>query len=490
MEPRAGLILANRAYCDHEVPPDEEGETPDGSGGLLAAVRPAIVPWDGESGTTWIGAGRGAYDREYTDERGFELIQTPRGPLRHRRLYFDEATWQGHYAESANGFLWPLVHLVRERLPDLCAYYPAPEAPSEQAWADHRAVNEAFAEAALEAPGTRTCWVHDYQLGLVPGMLRAAGYAAPVGFFLHTPFPDLEVAAPYLEDRGRQQFREFVAGILGADLVGVQSAPDAERLRRAARDLGLATVEGDNVRVGSRRVCVGEYPVGIDTDDVLGAAEEDAQSGLTRDARERGLPLVLGLERADFTKGIPERLAAVEAVFREGVPFAYLGVASPTREGVPGYETLGPYIQRAAERCAAAAADAGGAFLYVEESIAWNEVVALQRDADVVFTSSLADGLNLVPLQAAMAQSGRPPGERAVIISGRDAGVSHAFAGYERDGLVPVNPLDIGAMTAALAAALLGEPGRVSDRLVVAVRANDARHWAASFLRDLEDGAC
>jgi trehalose 6-phosphate synthase len=326
--------------------------------------------------------------------------------LRHRRLYFDDQTWHGHYAESANGFLWPLVHLVRERLPDRCVYYPAPETPSPAGWAAHASVNRAFAAAALEGRAARNCWVHDYQLGLVPAMLREAGYAAPIGFFLHTPFPSLEIAGPYLSQGGREHFREFVAGILGADLVGVQSEQDAERLRWAATQLGLATMDGDHLRVGSRRVCLGTYPVGIDTDEVLAAAEEETRPGVTQELRERGLPLVLGLERADFTKGIPERFAAIEALFRQGG--SRISGWRHRRARVPGYETLGPFIKAAAARCEAAARDAGGSFQHVEESISWNDVVALQREADVVFTSSLADGLNLVPLQAAIAQSRRP----------------------------------------------------------------------------------
>ena len=82
---QAGLILANRAYLDHESPRWADSPSSAGNGGLLAAVRPVIAPWDGRSGTTWIGAGLGRFDREWTDDRGFELIETPRGPLRHRR---------------------------------------------------------------------------------------------------------------------------------------------------------------------------------------------------------------------------------------------------------------------------------------------------------------------------------------------------------------------------------------------------------------------
>jgi trehalose-6-phosphate synthase len=129
-------------------------------------------------------------------------------------------------------------------------------------------------------------------------------------------------------------------------------------------------------------------------------------------------------------------------------------------------------------------------FVQLQQVIAWPEVIAIQREADVVFTSSLADGMNLVPLQAAVAQSGRPPGERAVIIAGRDAGVSHALAGFEKDGLAPVDPLNPLAMEKTLRRALVGRPGRISDRLVDHVFRHDAASWATAFLSDLEAVRC
>ena len=106
-----------------------------------------------------------------------------------------------------------------------------------------------------------------------------------------------------------------------------------------------------------------------------------------------------------------------------------------------------------------------------------------------MFTSSLADGQNLVPLQAAIAQSVRPARERGVIITGRDAGVASAYAGFEADGLAVVDPLDEGQMVRALGEALKARPGRISDRLIAEVRARDALAWATRFLKDLED-AC
>lgn len=486
--PQPALILANRAFLDHDVAPGGDGRTRPGDGGLLAALRPVIVPWDGETGTIWIGAGRGRFDREWVDANGYELVPTSAGVLRHRRLLFDESTWHGHYAAVANSFFWPLLHLVRESLPERTGYYPKPRSPRPGEWDAYVRVNRAFAEAAAGLPGSRPCWIHDYHLALVPQCLRGAAYGGPIGFFLHTPFPSIEVARNALTMDGIELLRQFVEGIMAADLVGFQSEADVERFAATACALcGAQRVTG-GLLAGGRRVRLASYPVGIDTESVLQAA------GSGRPARlhgfgDGGLPLVVGLERSDFTKGIPERLNAVARSYREGGRFAYLGVAAPTREGVPAYDGLEEIIETAAGEARAAARAAGVPFSHTREAIDWKEVVALQRAADVVYTSSLADGMNLVPLQATIAQSQLPAEERAVIITGRDAGVASVFAGFEKDGLVAVDPLDIDAMSHALNEALAGRPGRVSERLVTAVMANDSRAWATRFLGDL-DASC
>ena len=484
---RDGLILANRAFLDHESPRWADSPSSAGSGGLLAAVRPIIQPWDGEAGTTWIGAGMGRYDREWTDSRGFELLDTTRGPLRHRRLYFGSSTWQGHYADVANCFLWPLFHLVRYDLPAVTGYYPAPAAPTNPDWRSFVAVNTSFAEAAAEERSVPWCWIHDYQLALVPRLLRERGFAAPIGFFLHTPFPDVSVARPYLGNGGGESFRRVVEGMLGADLLGFQTPADVERFTNAAVVLNGAEVAEGGLRYGDHHIRLRACPVGIDVDDVLDVAKVASTPQRVLAAREAGLPLVVGLERGDFTKGIPERLRAVAAAFRNGGRFAYLGIAAPTREGVRAYDALEHAVETEARAAREAAVAAGGSFAHVRANVGWADVVALQREADVVFTSSLADGQNLVPLQAAVAQALRPAGERAVIVSGRDAGVSSSFGEFAQEGLAITDPLDPDAMRETLCAALRGAPGRISDDFIAAVHARDARWWATEFLTTLED---
>lgn len=486
----AALILANRAYLDHAAPRGAPEPGAVSNGGLLAAVRPVIAPWDGRRGTTWIGAGRGTFDRDWVDAEGAEVIPSARGPISHRRLFFAEETWNGHYGAVANSFLWPLLHLVREPLPERVDYYPEPAAPTAEQWAQYQAVNTAFADAGVLQEGQPTVWVHDYQLALVPALLRKRGFGGRIGFFLHTPFPDLAVAGRYLDETARAHFREFVAGILGADLAGFQSADDLRRFQHTAEALcgafGDRDRDGTRLRYEGRSIAIGSYPVGVDVDEILAIAAGAAVPAGMESLLRSGLPLVVGLERADFTKGIPERLRAVAAAYRSGAKFAYIGVAAPTRTGVRAYARLGAAIESAAADATIAAESAGCPFLHTQSVLSWPEVIGLQRRANVVFTSSLADGLNLVPIQAAVAQSLKPDGERAVIITGRDAGVAKAFAGFESEGLAPVDPLDPEAMTAALLDALHGRPGRVSDRLVTKIRENGALAWATRFLTDLE----
>jgi len=351
-------------------------------------------------------------------------------------------------------------------------------------------VNQAFATAAMAQPLRRTCWVHDYQLALVPALLRQAGFPGRTGFFLHTPFAALEVAAEFLGDRGRSLFAEFVRGILGADVAGFQSEADVARFRDAAGRLCGATPTSGGLEFEGHEVRLDAYPVGIDPDEIVEAARRGELPAEAREVIRPGLPLVVGLERADFTKGIPERLGAVQHAFERGHAFSYVGIAAPTREGVEVYADLEAAIAEAAAKAELAAVRAGGSFLHLHAAIPWECVIALQREADVVFTSSLADGMNLVPLQAAIAQGLRPPERRGTILAGRDAGVSVALAGFEHDGLVPVDPLDPEGMTGTLCNGVAGQLPRITDRLIAAVRASSAQHWGTRFLADLEDKSC
>lgn len=475
------LILANRSFVDHNSPPRQGQQPVPGAGGLVAALQGVIQPWNGRSGTTWIGAGLGAFDRTQTDAEGYELIPFARGELRHRRLFFDERDWRDHYEAVSNSFLWPLLHLSHLPLPELAASYPVPAAPGHDQWIAFRRVNEAFAAAAT-AEGGVSCWVHDYQLALVPALLRARRFAGKIGFFLHTPFPDFRVAGRFLTAANTMYVREWLEGVLGADLVGLQTADNLARFEHAAVSLcGFERVPGGLAR-GGRIVRASAIPVGVASGEVEQVLPADVSE--YRDFAQ-GLPLVVGLERSDYTKGIPERLGAIATAYRAGHRFAYLGLAAPTRESVPAYAALKGAVQAAASEAQASAKDLP--FVQRFESTPWPKVIALLSAADVIFTSSLADGMNLVPLQGAIAQSGRPESERGIILTGRHAGVAAAHCANGDDGLLAIDPFDIDRTAATLGAAIQRQLPPITNRLIDRVRTHDARAWADAFLAELEN---
>ena len=293
-----------------------------------------------------------------------------------------------------------------------------------------------------------------------------------------------------LDAAGLARLSAVVRGMLGADRIGLQCRPDVDRFAAWLERFEGLEPKGGSVVIEGRAVRFDAYPVGIDAAEVDQLASLPGRSPGAAEALAAGLPLVVGLERSDYTKGIPERLEAIAAALDAGSRFAYVGIAAPTRAGVAAYDRLETAIEQAATGARRAAAAAGTPFLQLRQAIPFEEVVALQREADVLFTSSLADGMNLVPLQAAVAQSRRLPERRAVLIAGRDAGISHAYGGSLAPGLVSIDPLDRVATAETLRAAVAGKAPRVSDAFIREVRRNDARAWATQFLTDLEDAPC
>ena len=123
----------------------------------------------------------------------------------------------------------------------------------------------------------------------------------------------------------------------------------------------------------------------------------------------------------------------------------------------------------------------------VGRALSQGAVASLLSEADVIFTSSLSDGMNLVPLQGVIAHTCRPDAKRGVIIAGQDTGAVRTYREFAHDGLRPVDPLSPDDMDAALRESLDNSSPRVSDRFGLAVRALDAHHWAQRFLAELHE---
>ena len=344
------------------------------SGGLVAGLDPLHLNGDG----IWIG-----YPGTAPDKKAGKIL----ADIRLEPVAIPDSEYAGYYEGFSNGAVWPLFHYLLEH----CDFDPA-------AFEDYKRVNERFAEKILEhAKDDDTIWIHDYQLMLVPTMLREKLPGARIGFFLHIPFPSSEVF------RVMQQREELLRGLLGADLIGVHTFEYADNLTRSFRRvLGHESRQGV-VNLSGRKVRVEAHPLGIDVESQRNAAfSDDAEQILTKYKRNIGdAQVILGVDRLDYTKGLPFKLEAFkylldrEQRWREGAVLIQVAVTS--RENIGSYRDQKSEVERLVGEINGLYGRAGHTPIkYIYGSVSPAELGALYRLADVALVSPIRDGLNLV----------------------------------------------------------------------------------------------
>jgi trehalose 6-phosphate synthase len=342
-------------------------------------------------------------------------------------------------------------------------------------------VNRSFAQAAVEqaAPGA-TVWVHDYQLQLVPQMVREQRSDVRIGFFNHIPFPGYEIFAQ-LPWR-----RQVVNGLLGADLLGFQRRADATNFLRACRRAAGLVTRGATVRVGDREVRVAAFPISIDEEGLEQIARRESvrkRAAEIRAALDEPDTVLLGIDRLDYTKGIPHRLRAYGELLREGrlgPRVVLVNVASPSRERVGAYRVLRDEVELAVSRINGEHAEVGSAPVhYLHQSYPREEMAALYLAADVMLVTSLRDGMNLVAKEYVAC---RYHESGALVLS------EFTGAADELSGAFLVNPHDIEGLKDAIVRAATISPAEARRRMRLMrrrVREHDVAYWARSFLGTL-----
>jgi trehalose 6-phosphate synthase/phosphatase len=435
------------------------------SGGLVAALAPVMERSDG----LWIGwpgdapatdaAGRADLLRSWEQEHGFVAVDLP--PKVSRAFY------EGY----SNNTLWPLLH----GFPSRVSFDP-------ETWHAYRDANERFTAAILERlRPDDLVWVHDYQLMLVPRMLREAAPDVRVGFFLHIPFPAADVF------RILPQRDAILEGLLGADLVAFQTHEHLGAFRGSVlQALGIES-RMDRVEVGGRSVALEARPIGIVPDEWERLVTEDAAvARRVRDlrAQHQGRHLVLAVDRLDYTKGIPERLRAFRRflVTRPGWRgrVTLVQVAVPSRERVPRYAELRREVSElVGEINGELGTPDWTPLIYLRRSVSQTELAALYAAADVAWVAPLRDGMNLVAKEYVACQRDRG----GVLLLSEFAG-----AAREMGEAIRVNPYDQPGSVDALERALTMPDDERLERqaaLLERVRRNSALAWAERFVADL-----
>jgi trehalose 6-phosphate synthase len=450
------VVVSNRLPVDYSEAANGTVSWTRSPGGLVTAMEPVMQSREG----AWVGwVGKPDLEFGPFDHDGMRIVPVP--------LSAEEVEY--YYEGFSNDTLWPLYHDVI-----------SPPAFHREWWDSYVVANKRFAAAAaaVASPGG-VVWVQDYQLQLVPKLLRELRPDLVIGFFNHIPFPPYGI---YSQMPWRLQ---IIEGLLGADVIGFQRVADSGNFLRAVRRLTPLTTRSQSVELADgRTVTAKAFPISIDSRGFEAIARRPEVQARAREIREGlGNPktVMLGVDRLDYTKGIGHRLKAFGELLRDGKidveDVTLVQVASPSRERVAAYMQLRDEIELTVGRINGDYATISHqAISYHHHGYPREEMVALYLAADVMLVTALRDGMNLVAKEYCAARFD----DNGVLVLSEFTG-----AWDELKRSVHINPHDIDGMKAAMLAAIAMPKEERRSRmrsLRRKVMENDVARWSTEFL--------
>lgn len=460
------VVVSNRLPVVLSQTGEDQWDIEPGHGGLVTALAPVLrnrgglwIGWPGTQGDADVGTPLGRAARDV----GYEL----------RPVMLTDEQIDGFYYGFSNEIVWPLFHDLQSR----CNFDPG-------YWRAYSDVNRKFVDVIVAAHEAGDyLWVHDYHLLLVAPELRRRGYEDSIGFFLHIPFPplDLFVKLPW-------RF-EFLRALLEYDLIGFQTSRDRRNFVQCIRALAKdVEVVGRGrvllLKTRGREIRVGVFPIGID----YGAFVEGAGASEVAEAAwyiHENLPnrqIILGVDRLDYSKGIPQRLEAFRTTLarfpdlREKTSLVQIVV--PSRENIPDYQILRTEIEHLTSQINGEFTQHGWVPIhYIFRALNRTELLAHYRTAEIALVTPLKDGMNLVAKEFCACSLE----ENCVLILSEFAG---AAAQLQRGALM-VNPYDIEGVAEAIHQAFhmtTAERRLRMRRLRHSVRRHDIFWWVDAFL--------
>lgn len=457
------IIISNRLPV--KISKSEEGEFlfKPSEGGLATGLGSIYKQGD----NVWVGW-PGIY---LSDEKEEAHIQNKLKEENMAAVNLNHEEIKLYYEGFSNETLWPTFHYFNQ-----FALY------KKTYWQSYERVNQKFCDAVLSiAKPDDTIWVHDYQLLLLPQLIRNKLPNVSIGFFLHIPFPSFEVF------RLLPWRRQLLDGVLGSDLIGFHTYDDMRHFLSAVSRICFLSNQSGQVSKDGRIVEVDAFPMGIDYDKYANSSA--APDTLSREVRFRtslgNVKLMLSIDRLDYSKGIPARLEIFD-LFLDKYPqyrgkVSLLMVVVPSRDSVGEYKDLKEEIDLLVGRINGKHGSVNWTPIhYFYRSFPLGDLSAFYRIADVALVTPMRDGMNLVCKEYVASRLD----QRGVLILSEMAGASK-----ELSEAIIVNPNDKHQVRDAIKRALeMSEDEQIKHMEIMqaTLKKFDIHHWVELFMERLD----
>ena len=444
------------------------------TGGLATGVKSIHKNTD----SLWIGWSGIACD-EISDKQNI-IIDNSLDELNLCQIKLSSKEINEFYYGMSNKCIWPLFH-----------YFIEFSKFDNASWNSYIKINKKFSESIIEKVDYGgTVWVHDYQLLLLPKMIKDKRPDLTIGFFLHIPFPSFEI------------FRIFpwrtslLEGMLGADLIGFHTFDYQRHFLSSVKRILMHEVTFNRVSFGSREIVVNTFPMGIDFNKFHDAAkfhisqnksqksELKKQLDFHKKSTEKS-KLILSIDRLDYTKGVINRIKAFEIFlnkypqYLEKVRLIMLTV--PSRSDVPQYKRLKKTTDELVGRVNGKYATVNWTPIwYYYREMQFDDLIDLYMTSDIAMITPVRDGMNLVAKEFVATRIKKD----GVLILSEMAG-----AAKELFDAVTVNPFDLNSMADSIYKAInmpLDEQKRRNTTMQNRLIRYDVKHWASEFYKALK----
>jgi trehalose 6-phosphate synthase/phosphatase len=442
-------------------------------GGLVSALKSFFERGSNSSesftSTWWIGSA----DFEETRWLKFKTQQKVKNQaFEVEPIFIDKKIYNRYYNGFCNATLWPLFH-----------YFPSYVEYDDKTFHSYEEVNKMFVEKLLSIMQPNDIvWIHDYQLILLPGLIREKMPEAIIGFFLHIPFPSYEV----FRLLHRPWKEKIIAGLLGADLIGFHTHEYVQHFLKTVRMVKGLDHQFREVYADDRVIKTDLFPLGIDYHKFHDAAQrEDVKEQRNTIFKNfANKKIIFSVDRLDYTKGITHRLVGFER-FLERHPelkeqVVFILVVVPSRQIISKYNERLKLIEELV-------GSINGRYssltwqpvIYRYNNLSFPELCALYQVADAALITPLRDGMNLVAKEYVASRVS----QNGVLILSELAGAAN-----ELGEAIQVNPVDQDEMAQAIFSALTMTPHDQQHNMSLMqkrLKDYDVIHWVNDFLKQL-----